>query len=64
MNEKEIKESLLAANVSVEIAIENLQKVLGGENLYLGELVLQSITVLQEQERKLAMLRGFMEPEK
>lgn len=35
MSEEQIKKNLLAASVSVEIAIENLQNVLGGENLYL-----------------------------
>lgn len=63
MDEKEVKKRLIAASVSVEIAIENLKAVLGTKNLFLSELILQCIPVLVEQERKLSMLRGLMEAE-
>lgn len=64
MEEAEVKKKLIAAGVSLEIAIENLQSILGTNNLFLGELILNSIPILVEQERKMRRLRELMDPDK
>ena len=64
MDDEVVKNKLIAAGVSIEIGIEKLQAIWGTKILFLGELVLQSIPLLVDQERKLSLWQGgLMEAE-
>ena len=64
MDDEVVKNKLIAAGVSIEIGIEKLQAIWETKILFLGELVLQSIPLLVDQERKLSLWQGgLMEAE-
>lgn len=64
MNEIETKEKLQAIYQNIEDALENIQSILGTENMFLGELLLSSIPILKDESMKFDRLRSYLESEK
>lgn len=63
MNDIKTKEKLQAIYQNIEDALENIQSILGTENMFLGELLLTSIPILKGESMKFDRLRSYLEPE-